>query len=174
MAVLQFGMLIIFAGGYYTTYESLDWYEPSAVSGYKFLNQTYYHIFEALILLFCYAKYRHYPREFNITQEIFWATVLNYVFNNHSEFMSMVDSSYKNNCVFGVIHSRALSDCIKALGFVIVLWYLTNKSDNYFPLPFTWIFKDLSKFIFEQTCLKVFRDYILKKEPDGRIRSLQR
>lgn len=166
-----FALDVIISSNYYTMYRSLDWYEPSAVISYKFTNQTYYHIIEALILLYCYVKHRHYPKEFNITQEIFWATMMNYLFNNHFEYLTIVDSGNENGCVMGIIHFRALTDCIKALGFVVVLWYLTNKSDNYFPLPFTWIFKDLSKFIFEQTCLKVFRDYLAAKEPNGMLDS---
>lgn len=156
---------VIISDTYYTMYRSLDWYEPKVVDAYNFMNQTYFHILEAIVLLLCYIKHRHYPKEFNITQEILWATLLNYLFNNHFEYLTMVDGGRDNGCVFGLIHFSALSDCVKALGFVIVLWYLTNKSDNYFPLPFTWIFKDLSKFIFEQNCLRVFRDYLMKKEP---------
>jgi len=33
-----------------------------------------------------------------------------------------------------------------------------------FPLPFTWIFKDLSKFIFEPMCVKIFKNYLEKAE----------
>jgi len=33
-----------------------------------------------------------------------------------------------------------------------------------FPLPFTWIFRDLSKFIFEPYCVHVFRKYLKEKE----------
>lgn len=151
----------------YTLFDSFDWFDPSYLFSYKYFNQTLFHIVEASILLFCYSKHRHYPKEFNITQEIFWATLLNWIFNNHLELSPHLIENDAGGCVFGVIHFKAFSDCIKALGFVIVLWYLTNKSDNYFPLPFTWIFKDLSKFIFEQTCIKVYRDYLIKKEPEG-------
>ena len=40
-----------------------------------------------------------------------------------------------------------------------------------FPLPFTWIFRDLSKFIFEPYCVKVFRNY-LKQEESSKIEYL--
>ena len=53
---------------------------------------------------------------------------------------------------------------VRAVTFISVLTFLTRKTKDFFPLPFTWIFKDLSKFIFEPMCLKVFRDYLDEKE----------
>ena len=41
-----------------------------------------------------------------------------------------------------------------------------------FPLPFTWIFRDLSKFIFEPICVKIFRKY-LEKEEKNKIEYLE-
>lgn len=167
--VILLGVYTLISDGYYVMYVSFDWYDPNTVDVYKFINQTYWHMIEVTVLCVCYMKHRHYPREFNIAREILWATVLNYLFNNQLEVISIIHWIDNTGCLLNIIHFRAFSDCVKALGFIGVLWYLTNKSDNYFPLPFTWIFKDLSKFIFEKTCLKVYRNYLIQMEPDGRL-----
>ena len=43
----------------------------------------------------------------------------------------------------------------------------TRKCWAFFPLPFTWILKDFSKFIFEPLCVEVFKEYLEKKEPES-------
>jgi hypothetical protein len=79
-------------------------------------------------------------------------------------------SEASESCVFGIWHYNTISDVFRCISFAIVLWYLTKKSTmQYFPLPFTWIFKDLSKFIFEPTCIKVFQNYLQHEEPDSRF-----
>jgi hypothetical protein len=50
------------------------------------------------------------------------------------------------------------------VAFMGSLLYCTRKCYGLFPLPFTWIFRDLSKFIFEPVCLRVFRKYLVEKE----------
>lgn len=146
-------------------YDSLDWYDPNYVWMYTIVNSTYYHVLESLVLISCFMIHRNYPKEFNITQEVLWGAILDYSFNNHLQYQMLSNQASGDGCMFDMLHYNAVNDCIRALGFVIVLWRLTNKSGDYFPLPFTWIFKDLSKFIFEHTCIKVFREYLVKKEP---------
>lgn len=114
---------------------------------------------------------RHYPQEFNINSEVFIALLINWFTNCHFEIFS---TQIQNVCVFGIWHYNAFGDLMKNFGFIAVLFYLTNKSNYYFPLPFSWIFKDLSKFIFEPTCVAVFRKYLLKKEPNSRLALPQR
>ena len=160
---------IAMSGGFYTMYDTMDWYDPDYLLFYRTFNCTYYHIFECIVLIVCYMVHRNYPKEFNITQEVMWGAILDWTFNNHLQYQMLFNKSSPDGCILGVLHYNALNDCIRAIGFVAVLWYLTNKSDVYFPLPFTWIFKDLSKFIFEQTCIKVYRDYLIKKEPEDFI-----
>jgi hypothetical protein len=147
-------------------YDSLDWYKYSYINMYRNINPTYYHVYESVILLVCYMIHRNYPKEFNITQEILWGAILDWCFNNHLQYQMLTKTTSGDGCMLGLLHYNAVNDCIRALGFVFVLWYLTNKSGDYFPLPFTWIFRDLSKFIFEQTCINVYREYLVKKEPD--------
>jgi hypothetical protein len=146
-------------------YDTLDWYDPKFVSMYQIINPTYFHMFECIVLVVCYMIHRNYPDVFNITQEILWAAILDWTFNNHLQYQ-MLSKRSADGCILGILHYNTLNDCIRALGFVAVLWYLTKKSDAYFPLPFTWIFKDLSKFIFESECLRVFQGYLRAKEPE--------
>lgn len=136
------------------------------------MNLTFFHIFESLTLLICFAYHRHYPKEFNIRSEILIAGLSNIITNNLLEAFSAFHfdtSESVETCVLGIWHFNTVADVARCINFVTVLWYLTNKSTmQYFPLPFTWIFKDLSKFIFEPTCIKVFQQYLEQQEPDSR------
>ena len=67
-------------------------------------------------------------------------------------------------CAFGILTSKGISDLLRALSFVASLAWYTRKTYALFPLPFTWIFRDLSKFIFDPTCVSVFRKYLIKEE----------
>ena len=154
-----------FAGSYYTTYAALDWYSKDSVVTMELLNITFFHILESLVLFYCYLINRHYPTEFNIKSEILLASTLNIVFNNMLEFSSFYNTN--DSCFLGLFHYNSFGDIVRLLGFILVLYIVTKKSDQYFPLPFTWIFKDLSKFIFEPTCIKVYRHYLIAKEPEG-------
>lgn len=69
-------------------------------------------------------------------------------------------------CLFYIYTVNGFGDILRALGFVLVLHFLTRHPHNMFPLPFTWIFKDLSKFILEPYCIKVFRRYLKEEESD--------
>jgi hypothetical protein len=60
----------------------------------------------------------------------------------------------------------------RAFTFVFFLFWFTRKCTDEFPLPFTWIFKDLSKFIFEPMCVQIFRRYLEEKE-GGQIEFLE-
>jgi len=153
---------------YYTMYAAFDWYSPDSVVAMEIYNVTFFHILESLLLLLCFVINRHYPREFNIKSEILLAALLSIVFSNGIEFSSFNNQS--DSCVFGLLHFNTVGDLFRSLGFVAVLYYLTKKSNQYFPLPFTWIFKDLSKFIFEPTCIKVYQQYLSEKEPAGSSR----
>lgn len=160
--------LYLNAAHYYTMYPSLDWFNPPSIWGYKWLNLTEYHIFECCLMLGCFMVNRHYPKEFNIKSEILMGAILNWLFNNQMEIFSASIGRKEGDeidCIFGLWNFNGLADSFRCLSFVIVLYYLTRQSNFYFPLPFTWIFKDLSKFIFEPTCIKVFREYLIKKEP---------
>lgn len=174
----MFGLTIVFTliSSYYTTlYPSLDWYVPhdTAASGTNVVNLTFFHIFESLSLLLCFAYHRHYPKEFNIKSEIVIAGLSNIITNNLLEGFSAFhydSDSATESCILGIWHYNTVADLTRCITFASVLWYLTSKSTmQYFPLPFTWIFKDLSKFIFEPTCIKVFQQYLEQEERDSRL-----
>lgn len=81
--------------------------------------------------------------------------------------MFVISDSIINNttyCVFGIFSPKAVGDIGRSLSFIATLYFVTINSSQMFPLPFTWIFRDLSKFIFEPMCVKVFRDYLKAKE----------
>lgn len=90
--------------------------------------------------------------------------ILNFLFSSHIEVYTTAVN--ETDCLLYMWHFNAFGDLLRTVGFMSVVWYLTRKSSEYFPLPFTWIFKDLSKFIFDTTCVRVFRDYLEAKEPN--------
>ena len=67
-------------------------------------------------------------------------------------------------CIMGIFTSNAFGDLLRLFAFFLSLMICTKKCYGLFPLPFTWIFRDLSKFIFEPVCVKVFRKYLEQKE----------
>lgn len=74
------------------------------------------------------------------------------------------DPNDKVLCVLGIFTLNGMGDILRALAYLGSLIYCTRKCYGLFPLPFTWIFRDLSKFIFEPLCVKVFRKYLNEKE----------
>ena len=69
-------------------------------------------------------------------------------------------------CVMGLYTTCAFGDILRMVAFYSTLLINTRKCSGLFPLPFTWIFRDLSKFIFEPMCVDVFRKYLMEKERD--------
>lgn len=92
--------------------------------------------------------------------------ILNYLLNWYYAIFVISDSLINNTtyCVFGIFSAKAVGDICRSLSFIATLYFVTINSSQMFPLPFTWIFRDLSKFIFEPMCVKVFRDYLKAKE----------
>ena len=74
--------------------------------------------------------------------------------------------------MLGIFDLKGFGDMLRAIIFVFFLYWYTRQSPDEFPLPFTWIFKDLSKFIFELVCVQVFRKYLEQKE-GGQIEFLE-
>lgn len=91
----------------------------------------------------------------------------NYLVNWYYAFMVNAGHSAETqtSCTFGLMTSKGLTDLLRALIFVVSLAWYTRKTYALFPLPFTWIFRDLSKFIFDPTCVSLFRKYLQEKEP---------
>lgn len=97
---------------------------------------------------------------------------MNYVLNWYNELLVnqdifsnfTKDPNDKVTCILGIITLNGFGDILRALAYLGSLIYCTRKCYGLFPLPFTWIFRDLSKFIFEPLCVKVFREYLNEKE----------
>ena len=104
---------------------------------------------------------RNYPKEFAISREISFSFVVNYIVNwYYAMFVTSGVISNQNICIFGLFTPKGVGDIERALTFVFFLFWFTRKCSDEFPLPFTWIFKDLSKFIFEPMCVQIFRRYL--------------
>ena len=70
----------------------------------------------------------------------------------------------QSRCFLGILTIKGFGDILLSLVFIFALYYFTRKSVSVFPLPFTWIFEDLSKFIFEPMCVRIFAKYLKDKE----------
>lgn len=163
--ILLIILLYFISPYYFTMVPSLDWYVPEISTTVKIMNVTYYHIIEGAILIGCYFVHQHYPKEFNIKQEILATFILNLMFDNSLELIiTILERPY---CIFGMWHFNALVDILRTFGFMTVLWYLSTKSKNYFPHPFLWILDDLSKFIFLRRFVPYFHRFLTEKEPDS-------
>lgn len=73
----------------------------------------------------------------------------------------------KSDCVFGTFSGNGLMEILRALIFIIIVKICTKDYYNLFPLPFTWIFNDFSKFVFEPMCIPIFCNYLNIMEPEN-------
>lgn len=175
-----FLVLGYFLSDYYLTDNfALDWYSPKAKEIYGFTSFTFIRIAENFILIMCSYVHRYlrlsrnYPEELNISQEINSVLLVNYLLSvyfeviNNENLNSMFSSSthsLKNTCFLGLFNMLSVGEMFRTCAFIVSLFMLTYKSSVVFPLPFMWVFKDLSKFIFEPICLKIFMDYLEAKD----------
>jgi hypothetical protein len=56
----------------------------------------------------------------------------------------------------------------RMLCFALYMRYISQHCFFYFPLPFAWIFRDFSKFIFEPYCIRIFEAFLQEREPESR------
>jgi hypothetical protein len=116
---------------------------------------------------------RNYPKEFAISREISLSFAINYIINWYYALLVTSNKiTTEKHCILGFFTPKGLGDMLRCFTFVFFLWWYTRKCTDEFPLPFTWIFKDLSKFIFEPMCVKIFRKYLEEKE-GGQIEFLE-
>lgn len=116
---------------------------------------------------------RNYPEELNISKEINSVLVVNLllsvyfeVINNENlnSFFSFSTHSLKNTCFLDLFNMLSVGEIFRTCAFIVSLFMLTYRSSVVFPLPFMWVFKDLSKFIFEPICLRIFMNYLEAKD----------
>jgi hypothetical protein len=55
----------------------------------------------------------------------------------------------------------------RMLCFSLYMQFISQHCFFYFPLPFAWIFRDFSKFIFEPYCIRIFESYLQEREPES-------
>lgn len=125
------------------------------------------HIFEVVVMFFGFYVHRHFPAEFSLSKEILlnllmgwtvdWVTTL-------SNALSPMDN--ENPCIMHTLTISAVIDLMRCFTFVTIIYIITIKSFAPFPLPFTWVFRDFTKFIFEPQCVSVFLRYLKAKEPN--------
>ena len=73
-----------------------------------------------------------------------------------------------SKCFIGIYAAPFAFNLIRMLLFNGYMSALSKHCSFYFPYPFAWIFKDLSKFVFEPYCIRVFEQYLSAKEPVSR------
>lgn len=151
---------------YITDNVAYDWFDKQGSNLYKVINFTYIRILENFILLFGAYIHRNYPKELNIAQEIKLILVCNWALTAYFELLPQKDGQ-KAYCFLGLYNYFALGEIIRSCMFILALFVLTYSSTGSFPLPFTWVFNDLTKFIFEPTCLSAFIRYLEIKEPES-------
>lgn len=150
-----------------TGYPSLDWYYFDSVgmtfSDY-FINDTILNIAEMALMVYCLYLHRLFPKEFGLSVEIISNIAFCFVLNT---IVNAAPVYFKGDmpCLL-LFKFGAATDSIRALSFITILFFITMTKFSYFPLPFTWVFNDLSKFVFEPVCVNIFMKYLRKKEPE--------
>jgi hypothetical protein len=73
-------------------------------------------------------------------------------------------------CFLGQYSMVFVLNMFRMLCFFLYMQYISRHCFFYFPLPFAWIFRDFSKFIFEPYCIRIFESYLQEREPESRLR----
>ena len=76
-------------------------------------------------------------------------------------------------CALSIFTTQGLFDILRAASFFLVVTFCTKDYSHVFPLPFTWIFGDFGKFIFEPVCAKIFCDFLFETEDKASFDTLQ-
>lgn len=166
----MFTPLFILSKSYITGYASLDSYFNTWSAGYTLSNPTFLHIVEISLLFGSLVLLRKYPREFMVKQEILFSLVVNVVCAALAEF-TYNNRGFGNtvtNCFLWTYTMQYLLIVVRTLCFTAFIYLLSKRCLFYFPLPFAWIFKDFSKFIFEPYCIRIFEAYLVQKEPSSK------
>jgi hypothetical protein len=167
LQLFLFTPLFILSKSYTTGYPSLDTYLSSSRAGYIMSNPTFLHIAEISLLFGSLVILRTYPREFLIKRELMFSLAVNVfcafvgelTYNNRALGSSITD------CFLYTYRMHYLLVVFRGLSFAMFMYWLSKRCLFYFPLPFAWIFKDFSKFIFEPYCIRIFEAYLVQKEP---------
>lgn len=154
---------------FWTGYPALDRYKEGGSSWYAIINLTTLEMLELLVLLGCFYTVRNYPKEFMVKQELLFTLVVNFILSQLAQntYANPGFSSSLSQCYFGAFTGIFTLSMLRLVLFVGYLTYISRNCFFYFPLPFAWIFKDLSKFVFEPYCIRIFEAYLNVKEPNS-------
>lgn len=157
-----------------TGYPTLDWYKPhkehdstSAKWSYSVLSGTSLHIVEMGALFFSFYIHRHFPKEFSLSTEMILNMISGWFFNSVLDVANALKTApHKQLFIFDAFRLDAVVDLLRCFTFIVIIYVVTMRTFSFFPLPFTWVFRDFSKFLFEPQCISVFLQYLREREPD--------
>ena len=109
---------------------------------------------------------RNYPKEIGFFEELVTIFLINWVLTWHYETFADIKNLLGSDCAFGVFTQTGICEILRSSSFVFVLAFLTRKCSAFSPLPYTWVFKELNKFLQEPECIKSFYRYIVEEEED--------
>ena len=151
-------------------YPSLDWFAETTSSekgsNYlaKLLTASDLHVLELMVMLFSFYIHRHFPEEFTLTFEIKANIVVAWAITWGLNLIYGFRESYEPDlCLLG-LWSNGLVDMVRCVTLVGILYWVSSSKFQNFPLPYSWVFEDLSKFVFEPRCMEYFIKYIREKE----------
>ena len=79
---------------------------------------------------------------------------------------AVVNDNNEDICILNFIRVASLVDLARCLAFITIYYRIALKISVNFPLPFTWVFQDFSKFVFLPECAMIFFKYVRSQEPD--------
>ena len=165
---LCFSVFVIAELPIFTGYSSLDWYDnkPSKLASLMISNSNL-HALECGIMFFSYYIHRIFPKEFSLSRELLMNLIAGWITNSLIDISNSFPTDDNTpRCLFNMINSNFCIDIMRCSLFIIIIYITTISSFSYFPLPYTWVFEDFSKFLFEPKCVRVFLNYIKAKEKD--------
>ena len=159
--------LYFFAENFKTKYPSLDWFVPGEANWKsEFLTSTNLHAIEVLIMYFSYYLHRHFPEEFNLSVEVWLNLGTGWLMDSIEDFSDALRADPgRVNCIGFIIRGIAFIEIVRCSAFVIITYAITMRKFRSFPLPYSWVFDDFSKFLFEPRCVTLFVKYLRQKEP---------
>lgn len=153
-----------------TGYPSLDWYGKNEKSQElstfvtKSLLGSDLRILELLVMLFSFYIHRHFPEEFTLRLEIkvniIVAWIIDWVVN---VVYGIRETTEPDLCLLG-LWSNSFIDLFRCFTLIGILYWVSASNFQNFPLPFSWVFEDFSKFVFEPRCMGLFLKYVKEKE----------
>ena len=166
-------MLFLDSNALYTGYSSMDWFHNSSSAGITgdlwlaSCSTSSLHIFEVIVMFFGYYIHRHFPAEFSLSTELMLNLVLGWVIDWITNMtFALSPQGNENPCILGTLTIVAVLDLMRCFSFVLIIYIITMTSFKPFPLPFSWVFNDFTKFLFEPQCVRVFHKYLVKMEPN--------